>query len=125
MEGGVVGGVPDGGEVVDCVGRHGKDGALGEMVVADGEAGTGRDNAGEAEGGGGVDTKGFGYYVVKTTKAVRTAFPTFQSEGAAPRRGFGCLLGQILHRVILRHINSLGDCFVQFPLQPFHHAFRL
>lgn len=35
IEGRVVGGVPDGGEVVDRVGGDGEDGALGEMVVAD------------------------------------------------------------------------------------------
>lgn len=43
----VVGGrVPDGGEVVDCVGGDGEDGALWEVVVADGDAGAGRDDAG-------------------------------------------------------------------------------
>ena len=35
VEGGVVGGVPDGGEVVDCVGGDGEDGALGEVVGVD------------------------------------------------------------------------------------------
>jgi len=45
--------------VVDCVGGHGEDGAGWEGVVAEGDAGTGGDDAGEAEGGGGVDAQGF------------------------------------------------------------------
>lgn len=46
VEGGFVGGVPDGGEVVDGVGGDGEDGALWEVVVADGDAGAGGHDAG-------------------------------------------------------------------------------
>ena len=53
-------GVPDGGGVVDCVGGDGEDGAGGEVVRAEGYAGAGGDDAGETEGGGGVDAEGFG-----------------------------------------------------------------
>lgn len=67
----VGGRIPDGGEVVDCVGRDGENGALWEVVVADGDARAGRDDAGEAEGGGGVDAEGFGYYIVETASTVR------------------------------------------------------
>ena len=62
----VIGRVPDGGKMVDCVGGDGEDGALGEMVVAYCDAGARWDNTGEAERGGGVDAEGFGYYVVET-----------------------------------------------------------
>ena len=52
--------------MVDCVGGHGQDGALREVVVADGHAGARGDNAGKTEGGGGVDAEGFGYHMVET-----------------------------------------------------------
>lgn len=70
VQGGEVGGVPDGGEVVDGVGGDGEDGAGGEMVGEDGDAGARGHDAGEAEGGGRVDAQGFGYYVVETVGTV-------------------------------------------------------
>lgn len=50
---------PDCGGMVDGVSRDGKDGALGEVVPAEGDAGARRNDAREAEGGGGVDAEGF------------------------------------------------------------------
>ena len=52
--------------MVDGVGGDGEHGTLWEMVIADGDAGAGRDDAGESEGGGGMDAKGFGNDVVET-----------------------------------------------------------
>lgn len=52
--------------MVDCVGGNGEHGALREVVIADGDAGAGRNDAGEAEGGGGMDAEGFGYNIVET-----------------------------------------------------------
>jgi hypothetical protein len=51
--------------VVDRVGGDGEDGAGREVVSAEGDAGAGGDDAGEAEGGGGVDAEGFVDGVVK------------------------------------------------------------
>ncbi len=59
------GGAPDGGGVVDGVGGDGEDGVLGEVGVEEGDAGAGGNDAGEAEGGGGVDAEGFFDYVVE------------------------------------------------------------
>ena len=56
--------------MVDCVCGDGEDRALREVVVAECDAGAWRDDAGEAEGGGGVDAEGFRYHVVETVKAV-------------------------------------------------------
>ena len=70
VEGGIVGRVPDGGKVVDGVGGDGEDGALGEMVVVDGDARARGYDAGEAEGGGGVDAESFGYYIVEAAKVL-------------------------------------------------------
>ncbi len=60
VESGVIGGVPDGGGVVDCIGGNRKDGALGKVMRTEGYARAGGDDAGETEGGGGVDAEGFG-----------------------------------------------------------------
>lgn len=51
---------------MDCVGGDGEHGALWEVVIADGDAGARRDDAREAEGGGGVDAEGFGYHPMET-----------------------------------------------------------
>lgn len=51
--------VPDLGVVVDGVGGHGEGGAGLEVVVSEGDSRAGGDEAGEAEGGGGVDAEGF------------------------------------------------------------------
>jgi len=56
--------------VVDCVGGDGEDGAGREGVVAEGDAGAGGDDAGEAEGGGGVDAQGFVDGVVEAGRIV-------------------------------------------------------
>ena len=64
IKGWIVGWIPDRREMVDRVGGDGEDGALGKIVVADRDAGAGRDDAGKAEGGGGVDAEGFRDYVV-------------------------------------------------------------
>lgn len=52
--------------MVDGVGRDRKNGALGEVVVAERYSRARRDNPGEAEGGGGMDAEGFFDYVVET-----------------------------------------------------------
>jgi len=49
---------PDGRGVVDGVRGDGEDGVLREVVLVHGDAGTGWDEAGEAEGGGRVDAEG-------------------------------------------------------------------
>lgn len=36
--------------MMDCIGRDGEDGTLGEMVVANGDAGAGRNDTGKAQG---------------------------------------------------------------------------
>ena len=64
-EGRVGGRVPDGGEVVNCVGGDGEDGSLGEVVREKCDAGAGGDDARETERGGGVDAEGFGDYVAE------------------------------------------------------------
>lgn len=51
--------------MVDCVGGDGEDGALGEVVGVEGYAGARGNDAGEAEGGGGVDAEGFFDYFVE------------------------------------------------------------
>jgi hypothetical protein len=56
---------------VDCVGGDGEDGGLGEVVGQDCYAGAGGDDAGEAEGGGGVDAEGFVYYFVEAGDGCR------------------------------------------------------
>lgn len=52
-------GAPDFLAVVDGVGGDGEHGAGGEVVVEEGDAGAGGDDAGEAEGGGAVDAHCF------------------------------------------------------------------
>lgn len=51
---------------MDCVGGEGEDCSLREVVIAEGYAGAWRHDAGEAEGGGGVDSEGFFDYIVET-----------------------------------------------------------
>ena len=96
--------------MVDCVGGDGEDGALREAVVADGDAGPGGDDAGEAEGGGGVDAEGFGDHVVETA-GVSSAWRSqrFRLPGELAWRR---LLRQILHHVVFRHIDPIRNCFV-------------
>ena len=65
-------GAPDEGGVVDGVRRHGEDRRRGEVVGKDGYAGPGRDEAGEAEGGGGVDAESFVDDVVKAERRKKT-----------------------------------------------------
>lgn len=57
---------PDFRGVVDGVGGDGEDGSWGEGARSYGYGGAGRDEAGEAEGGGGVDAEGFGDHLLET-----------------------------------------------------------
>ncbi len=54
-----VGGIPEGGGVVEGVGGNGEDGVLWEVVAKEGDTWAWRNEAGETKGGGGVDTEGF------------------------------------------------------------------
>jgi len=56
--------------VVQGVGGDGEDGVLREVVIVDGDAGAGGNEAREPEGRGGVDAEGFGDYVVETGRTL-------------------------------------------------------
>ena len=82
VESGVVGGVPDGGGVVDCVGRDGKDCALGKVVRTEGYARPGGNDAGKTEGGGGVDAESFGDDIAEAGDVGNQYWPCREIVGA-------------------------------------------
>lgn len=61
-------GIPDGGGVVEGVGRNGEGGVLWEVVAKEGDTWAWGNEAGEAEGGGRVDAEGFVDEVVEAGK---------------------------------------------------------
>lgn len=61
--------------MVDCVGGNRKDGALGKVMRTEGYARAGRDDAGETEGGRGVDAEGFGDDIAEAGDAGNQYWP--------------------------------------------------
>ena len=69
--------------MVNCVGGNGKDGTLRKVVVAEGDAWAGRDDAGETKGRGGVYAQGFGYHAVEATDESSAGSRVISTAGRA------------------------------------------
>ena len=68
---------------MNCVGGNGKDGTLRKVVVAEGDARAGRNDAGEAKRGGGVYAEGLGNHVVEATDESSAGSRVISTAGRA------------------------------------------
>ena len=72
---------------MNCVGGNGKDGTLWKVVIAERDARAGRDDAGEAKGGGRVYAQGFGYHAVEAKDKSLAGGRVISTVGRVGERG--------------------------------------
>ncbi len=108
--------------MVQGVGGDGEDGVLREVVIVDGDAGAGGNEAREPEGRGGVDAEGFGDYVVETGRTLVFCSCRNGSGGGGGVKREEDLLGQVLDGGEIWDRVTVWNGFVELLLQLLHNA---